>query len=251
MHLLQLQAGFPPDVTLRLASDQALLLEFGTANVDLRARSLRVRRLCTALSRTPIAHVLDAQPAYASVLFRYDACQLTPEALAAALRPLLERLDEIALPPPRTVEIPVCYGGVHGPDLASVARHCRLSEAQVVELHAGAQYEVFFLGFAPGFAYLGGLPPELATPRLGTPRQHVPAGSVGIAGNQTGVYPHATPGGWRLIGRTPVPLFTPTAQPPPRLQMGDLVRFVTINEAAFTSARAAGTPATGERQVAS
>jgi KipI family sensor histidine kinase inhibitor len=127
---------------------------------------------------------------------------------------------------PRVVEIPVTYGGEGGPDLADVARHTGLSAERVVELHSAAEYLVYFVGFSTCFPYLGGLPPELATPRLSAPRKHVPEGSVAIGGSQAGVYPLASPGGWRLIGRTAVRLFAANATPPPLLRMGDRVRFV-------------------------
>jgi KipI family sensor histidine kinase inhibitor len=126
----------------------------------------------------------------------------------------------------RLVEIPVHYGGEHGADLAEVARHCGLMEAEVVRRHTQVDYTVFFIGFQPGFAYLGDLDPRLATPRRAEPRLSVPAGSVGIGGAQTGIYPLATPGGWQLIGRTPSKLFDPTAASPTLLQPGDRVRFV-------------------------
>ena len=126
----------------------------------------------------------------------------------------------------RTVEIPVRYGGRDGPDLEDVAHVHGLSSADVAELHAGAAYRVLFLGFAPGFAYLGGLPPNLVTPRKATPRPRVPAGSVGIAGEQTGVYPRSMPGGWQLIGRTETRLWDPWRPSPALLEPGDRVRFV-------------------------
>lgn len=127
---------------------------------------------------------------------------------------------------PRRVEIPVRYGGEFGPDLAVVAAHCGLSEAEVIDAHSGADYLVYFLGFQPGFAYLGGLPPQLATPRRAEPRLAVPAGAVGIGGAQTGIYPAASPGGWQLIGRSSLALFDAEQTPPSLLQPGDLVRFV-------------------------
>ena len=126
----------------------------------------------------------------------------------------------------RLVEIPVRYGGEFGPDLPDVARHTGLTPERVIEMHAAAEYLVYFLGFAPGFAYLGGLPPELATPRLSAPRKRVPAGSVAIGGNQTGVYPIESPGGWRIIGHTDAKLFDPSAAEPVLLRMGDRLRFV-------------------------
>jgi len=130
----------------------------------------------------------------------------------------------------RLVEIPVIYGGEHGPDLGEVARHTGLSERQVVERHAQADYIVYFIGFQPGFPYLGGLPADLATPRRAEPRLEVPAGSVGIGGGQTGIYPLPTPGGWQIIGRTDIRLFDPQRQPATLLQPGDRVRFVPSKE---------------------
>ncbi|MBB5392199.1 MULTISPECIES: 5-oxoprolinase subunit PxpB [unclassified Herbaspirillum] len=125
----------------------------------------------------------------------------------------------------RTVEIPVVYGGADGPDLAAVARHTGLSVNEVVKRHSGGDYVVYFIGFLPGFAYLGGLAPELATPRHTEPRVSIPAGSVGIGGEQTGIYPMASPGGWQLLGRTALPLFDPAQDPPTLLRPGDHVRF--------------------------
>ncbi|AMM25364.1 5-oxoprolinase subunit PxpB [Variovorax sp. PAMC 28711] len=126
----------------------------------------------------------------------------------------------------RQIEIPVRYGGDDGPDLIDVAAHTGLSPAEVVRRHAAGEYVVYFLGFLPGFAFMGGLPPELATPRRSEPRVAVPARSVGIGGEQTGIYPLASPGGWQLIGRTPLELFDPKNEPPTLLQPGDRVRFV-------------------------
>ncbi|EPN1619102.1 5-oxoprolinase subunit PxpB [Cronobacter dublinensis] len=134
--------------------------------------------------------------------------------------------SEAILPPARRIEIPVVYGGEGGPDLADVARHAGLSEKQVVEKHSQVDYVVYFIGFQPGFPYLGGLAPELATPRRAEPRLSVPAGSVGIGGSQTGIYPLPTPGGWQIIGHTPLALFNPQKNPPGLLAPGDTVRFV-------------------------
>ena len=125
----------------------------------------------------------------------------------------------------RTIDIPVVYGGADGPDLEAVARHTGLSPEEVVKRHSGGQYVVYFIGFMPGFAYMGGLAPELATPRHAEPRVSIPAGSVGIGGEQTGIYPLASPGGWQLLGRTSLPLFDPAHNPPTLLRPGDRVRF--------------------------
>ncbi|PLR38834.1 hypothetical protein CYR55_08875 [Chimaeribacter californicus] len=138
--------------------------------------------------------------------------------------------SEALVPEARDIDIPVIYGGTHGPDLEVVARHTGLTPQQVVEAHASAHYVVYFLGFLPGFSYFGGMPEQLATPRRGEPRLLVPAGSVGIAGTQTGIYPLASPGGWQLIGLTPQALFMPDQMPPTLLRPGDNVRFVPQQE---------------------
>jgi conserved hypothetical protein TIGR00370 len=138
--------------------------------------------------------------------------------------------SEVLLAEPRQVEIPVVYGGAGGPDLAEVARAADLTSQQVVELHSSADYVVYFIGFQPGFPYLGGLDERLHTPRRAEPRLVVPGGSVGIGGSQTGIYPLAAPGGWQLIGHTPLSLFDPQQQPPTLLRPGDSVRFVPQRE---------------------
>jgi len=138
--------------------------------------------------------------------------------------------SEALEPESRFIEIPVVYGTAAGPDLGEVARHAGLTEKQVVELHSSIDYVVWFLGFQPGFPYLGGLPEQLATPRRDEPRLQVPAGSVGIGGAQTGIYPLATPGGWQLIGHTPLPLFDPERDEPVLLRPGDTVRFIPQKE---------------------
>jgi inhibitor of KinA len=166
-------------------------------------------------------------------LIKFDPLKLDHDKLQSRLVPYLGRLDREPLPEPREVEIPVCYGGEFGPDLNNVAETHGMTAAQVIELHSSPIYVVYFLGFAPGFAYLGGLPGALASGRLETPRAKVPQGSVGIGGKQTGVYPFSTPGGWRLIGRTPVAMFRRTANPMSLLQIGDQVRFRAISEKEF------------------
>lgn len=204
--------------------DQAVMVELGDAISP--ALNAQVRRLCAALQRAAVAGVIDLHPAYASVLIRFDSLRLARQALIAQVEQALSQLATVELPPPRRVEIPVAYGGEGGPDLPDVAALCGLSPQAVIALHAAASYLVYFLGFAPGFAYLGGLPAVLHTPRLSTPRPLVPAGSVGIGGAQTGVYPLAIPGGWRLIGHTSLALWDPARTPMALLQPGDEIRFV-------------------------
>jgi KipI family sensor histidine kinase inhibitor len=204
------------------ASDHSLLVSFGDEISP--AMLNRVRQLVFAVRDE--RGIVNLHPGYSSLLISFDPRITTHDAVEA-----LARYAESAcspVPPPVSVEIPVCYGGDFGPDLGEVAAHCGLSIETVVELHSSAEYLVHFIGFSPGFLYLGGMPEALAAPRLPSPRLRVEAGSVGIAAKQTGVYPLPSPGGWRLIGRTPVCLFDVRKDPPALLAMGDRVRFRPI-----------------------
>jgi inhibitor of KinA len=211
--------------------DSAVLVRLGDS-ID-EATHRRVRAACARLVERPIPGMIEHVPAFASVAVHYDpAATGDPrpyERVAGAIREALAELREEELPDARTVEIPVCYGGELGPDLDEVARATGLAQEQVVRLHAAGDYLVHMIGFAPGFAYLGGLDERIAVPRRTTPRTLVPASSVGIGGGQTGVYPIPSPGGWQLIGRTPLRLFTPGAPSPTLLRMGDRVRFRAIS----------------------
>jgi inhibitor of KinA len=191
--------------------------------------------LLRLLEAEPIAGVVNLHPAYCSLLITLDLLKLRHKQLEKILRQYLDRLEDVPLPAPRHMDIPACYGGEHGPDLADVAALHGVTPAHAIELHASATYVVYFLGFTPGFAYLGGLPEGLVTPRLPTPRRAVPPGSVGIAGNQAGVYPFATPGGWRLIGRTPIRMFRPDREAMSYLSIGDRVRFKPISREQFAA----------------
>jgi inhibitor of KinA len=210
-------------VEIRPASDRALLVSFGD-EITIEAHR-EVRRLLAALEHRPPG-ILNLHPAYASVLIDFDPRRRTHDEVTVLVRERMAADAPTAADDPRLIEIPVCYGGEFGPDLASVAEHARLTPEQVIELHSSASYLVYFLGFSPGFPYLGGLPENLATPRLPAPRKRVPAGSVAIGGSQTGVYPMESPGGWRIIGRTSLRLFDPDASPPALLRAGDTVRFI-------------------------
>lgn len=225
------------EVRFQIASDQSLLVYFGD-QITLEAHE-RVRRLLQLLELEPVAGVRNLHPAYCSVLVKFDALRLRHESLQEVLRTLIERMEKVALPGPREVEIPVCYGGEFGPDLNDVARLHGITAQRVIELHAQGCYVVYFLGFVPGFAYLGELPQELVTPRLTAPRKSVPAGSVGIAANHTGVYPISTPGGWRLLGRTPAKMFRPERKEMSLLAIGDRVRFVPISREQFAKLESA------------
>lgn len=220
-------------VQFKPSSDQSLLIYFGH-EITLQSHE-RVRRLLRLLELEPVAGIRNLHPAYRSLLVKFDALKLQHDELEATLKEYLNRLEEVRLPEPRQLEIPVCYGGEYGPDLSDVAAMHGMTPAQAIELHASTTYLVFFLGFVPGFAYLGQLPEALVTPRLATPRKKVPAGSVGIAGNQTGVYPFATPGGWRLLGRTPMAMFRTDRDGLSLLSIGDRVRFVPISRERFAA----------------
>ena len=213
------------------ASDQSLLVRFGH-EITIEAHQ-RVRKMLHLLESEPIAGIRNLNPAYCSLLVNFDVLKLTHGELEAFLCGYLGRLDDVRLPEPRRFEIPVSYGGEFGPDLNEVASLHGLTPTQVMELHASTTYIVYFLGFVPGFAYLGELPEALSVPRLSRPRRSVPPGSVGIAGKQTGVYPFAVPGGWRLIGRTPMEMFRGDRNKMSVLSIGDHVRFTWISKAQF------------------
>lgn len=204
--------------------DAALSVEFGARLDPLLAG--RVRALDRSLAAAPIEGVSEAVPTCRALLVVFDPDVIPAAALADELRRRAAAAPAAATPGTRHV-VPVCYDG---PDLDDVARACGLTRDDVIALHAGRDYEALMLGFLPGFAYLGLLPPALELPRRATPRARVPAGSVAIAGRQTGVYPAASPGGWHLIGRTDARLFDPRRDPPARIQAGDRVRFVAVPE---------------------
>lgn len=218
-----------PEPKFLPAGDAALVVELGDAispEINRKARSLSL-----ALEKGGIPGVFDFLPTYRSVLVFYDPLALSPAALQDALTRLLQSPGEDADSAPQAIHIPVLYGGDMGPDIGFVAQNAGISEREVVRIHSGGRYLVYMMGFSPGFAYLGGLDPRLATPRLQSPRAEIPAGAVGIADAQTGVYPVASPGGWQLIGRTPLKLFDPDRSPPALLAAGDYVRFVPLDDA--------------------
>lgn len=199
----------------------------------------RVRALTSALEGDPPRGLSELIPAYNSLLVVYDPREAAYEDLAAIVRDRAARSAEAVPGPSRVARIPVCYEPPHAPDLEDVARHAGLSPAEVVSIHSAGAYLVYMLGFTPGFPYLGGLDDRIAAPRRATPRTRIPAGSVGIADRQTGIYPQASPGGWNLIGRTPAILFDPTRTPPALLAAGMYIRFTPISAAEFEDLSAA------------
>jgi inhibitor of KinA len=216
--------------------DQALIVEFGD-RID-PALSAQIAAVALRLRETRPIGVLDIVPAYSTLALHYDPAAVGAgmppyEALAETIGTWLKTLSVETPLAGRVIEIPVCYGGAFGEDLEALARSRGLSADEVIAIHSGSDYHVHMLGFVPGFAYLGGLDARLAMPRRDTPRPRVPAGSVAIAGEQTAVYPLDTPGGWQIIGRTPLQLFQPDALPPSLLNAGDTVRFVQISAQEF------------------
>jgi len=228
-------AIFPsPALRMEPLGDRAILVILGE-RIDPGVND-QVHQLAALIRAAGTPGVTDLVPAYATLAVHYDPAAW-PGQPYQALREQLDRLwrsaGAAAPAEPRRVSIPVCYGGEFGPDLAEVAGHCAMTEAEVIARHSGAEYRVYMLGFAPGFAYLGGLDPAIAAPRRQTPRMKVPAGSVGIAGMQTGIYPLETPGGWQIIGRSPQRLFRPGQEDPCVLRPGDRLRFVPIDLDAY------------------
>jgi inhibitor of KinA len=218
-------------VKIRPSSDCSSLIYLGES-IGL-ATHERVVRLLRALETRPPAWLRNVQPGYCSLLVTFDTLEIGHAAVESALLAIEQAAEAAPAIESRTVEIPVCYGGELGPDLLDVAAAKGLTPHQVVELHSAQEYRAYFVGFAPGFAYLGDLPEALAMPRLPTPRRAVPAGSVAITGLQTGVYPFATPGGWRLIGRTPLTVCRPDREPMALIALGDHVRFKPITQDAY------------------
>ena len=210
------------------ASERHLRLEFPPA------RLLQLDRALAAIAAARVPGLVNITAATTTLLLEFDLALLDEHRVASGVRhALIDASESLSSTSPTMVEIPVCYEMACAPDASDIARIHGISHAELMRLHSDAKYRVEFIGFAPGFGYLSGLPGQLNTPRLDTPRPRVPAGSVGIAGNQTGVYPGNTAGGWRLIGRTPLRMFDAAREKPSLLSRGDRVRFVPIDLADF------------------
>jgi len=202
----------------------------------------RVKTLADYLEKCPFPGMIECVSAFSSITVFFDPVKVrnlqvnhvdkeksSYKLISSLLNEILSKLDDLSNSKPRIVEIPVCYGGELGPDLAYVAEYNNLTADEVIEIHSRVEYLVYMIGFAPGFPYLGGMSEKISAPRRKSPRMLIPEGSVGIAGLQTGVYPIGTPGGWQLIGRTPLELFRPKEYPPSLLQSGDIVKFYPIS----------------------
>ena len=226
--------------TISPVGDRAISIDFGqvidpTINRHIRQTIERIKAL-------QLDGIIELVPTYCALLVEYDAMLYSYSEICNIIEPTLEEgmtntTNELVT----VVEVPTVYGGEFGPDLSFVASHNHLSEDEVISIHSGTDYLVYMLGFIPGFTYLGGMNPRIATPRLSSPRTLIPAGSVGIAGEQTGTYPSDSPGGWQIIGRTPVTMYDMSKAQAALLNAGDYVRYVPIDESEFHRIKALGT----------
>ena len=226
--------------TISPVGDRAISIDFGqvidpTINRHIRQTIERIKEL-------QLEGIIELVPTYCALLVEYDAMLYSYSEICNIIEPTLEEgmantTNELVT----VVEVPTVYGGEFGPDLSFVASHNHLSEDEVISIHSGTDYLVYMLGFIPGFTYLGGMDPRIATPRLSSPRTLIPAGSVGIAGEQTGTYPSDSPGGWQIIGRTPVTMYDMSKAQAALLNAGDYVRYVPIDESEFHRIKALGT----------
>ena len=219
------------DVRILTVGDCALSVEFGQ-EISLEINH-KVMALKTVLERKPITGLVELVPTYCSLLIQYDPMVLRYGPLRDKLKDLVTQLDEVEMPPKQVVEIPVAYGGEYGPDLGEVARAHNISEEEVIRLHSEPEYPIYMLGFVAGFPYLGGMNKAIATPRKTSPRLKIEAGSVGIAGEQTGIYSVESPGGWQIIGRTPLKLYDVNRNEPVLLKAGQYIKFKPITKEEF------------------
>lgn len=225
--------------TISPVGDCAISIDFGQV-IDPKINR-QIRQVIEQIKVLQLDGIIELVPTYCALLVQYDAMVYTYSDICKILEPTLqESVMDSANELVTIVEIPTVYGGEFGPDLGFVASHNHISEDEVVSIHSGTDYLVYMLGFIPGFTYLGGMDPRIATPRLSSPRTLIPAGSVGIAGEQTGTYPSDSPGGWQIIGRTPVTMYDMSKKQAALLQAGDYVRYVSIDENEFHRIKSLG-----------
>ena len=226
--------------TISPVGDRAISIDFGQV-ID-PTINRHIRQTIERIKEFQLDGIIELVPTYCALLVEYDAMLYSYSEICKIIEPTLEEgmtntTNELVT----VVEVPTVYGGEFGPDLSFVASHNHLSEDEVISIHSGTDYLVYMLGFIPGFTYLGGMDPRIATPRLSSPRTLIPAGSVGIAGEQTGTYPSDSPGGWQIIGRTPVTMYDMSKAQAALLKAGDYVRYVPIDESEFHRIKALGT----------
>ncbi|URZ03873.1 5-oxoprolinase subunit PxpB [Clostridium felsineum] len=224
------------NVKIFFINEVSIMLEFG-GGIDVVTQK-KIKTLCDYLDANPFRGMIEYVPAYTNVMVIYDPVIVKKnlyhrpayETVKTILQDIVKKLDFSNMKEPRVVSIPVCYGGKFGPDLEYSAQYSNMSKEEFIRVHASGKYLVHMIGFAPGYPYLGGMDERIAVPRKETPRTAVPKGSVAIGGVQTGVYSISTPGGWNIIGRTPIELFRPNDKNPSFLRAGDVVEFVPISE---------------------
>jgi len=216
------------EVKYLIAGDSAIVVEFGD-EIEKQVNS-KIRSLTVAIERDGIVGINETIPTYRSLMVIYDPMIIDLNELISVLKSIISRMDELKLPEAKVIEIPTLYGGQYGSDIEFVAEHNKISVDEVIKIHTSVEYLIYMIGFTPGFPYLGGMSDKIEAPRLQNPRTKIPLGSVGIAGKQTGIYPVESPGGWQLIGRTPVKLYDPYRNEPVLLNAGDYIKFVQIDE---------------------
>ena len=219
------------DIKVKISSDRSVSVEFAN-EISVRINR-EIRAFMMLLGDAEILGIVEVVPTYRAVLIHYEPDVLPYNELITHIYEIVEKTRDISIPRSEVVEVPVCYGGEFGPDITTVAKHANITEKKVRDIHTEPAYLIYMLGFTPGFAYMGGMNKKIATPRLSVPRVRLEAGSVGIAGEQTGIYPIASPGGWQIIGRTPLTLFDPKAENPFLFKAGQRVKFYPISEKEF------------------
>ncbi|NLY45411.1 MAG: 5-oxoprolinase subunit PxpB [Tissierella sp.] len=210
------------------AGDKSLVMEFGNSiKPEINAK---ISNMVKSLDKLKIVGISEIIPTYRSILIIYEPLVIGYSTLVSSLKKIEKDLGKANSSKTRIVELPTVYGGEYGPDIEFVAKHNNLTIDEVIKIHSSTDYLLYMLGFTPGFGYLGGMSEKIETPRLQVPRTKIPAGSTGIAGKQTGIYPIDSPGGWQLIGRTPAKLYDPLSDPPVLLNAGDYIRFIPVDE---------------------
>lgn len=216
------------EVRYLVAGDSAVCVEFGneiSPEINKKIRAFKI-----AVEKSDIPGIVETVPTYRSLLVHYHPEVIGFKALTEKFDKLMSSLSSIPIPPPTVIEIPVFYGGEMGPDIENVAEHNHKTVEEVIKIHTSEEYLIYMIGFIAGFPYLGGMSKEIATPRLKSPRVKIEGGSVGIAGEQTGIYPVASPGGWQLIGRTPLKLYDADREKPVLLEAGQYIKFAAVTE---------------------
>ena len=223
------------NVKIMTAGDSSILIQFGNAiDPDINAKIAATVQL---MKEQHIEGVVDIIPAFCSLLINYDPRVISYDEMKTRMEKILSVEIAAGARKKKVYEIPVCYGGEFGPDLSTIAEHAGLSEQEVINIHSSTDYLIYMLGFLPGFTYLGGLDERIHTPRLANPRIRIPAGSVGIGGSQTGIYPMDSPGGWQLMGMTPVKTYDPDREVPILVEAGDYIRFIPVDRAEYDRIR--------------